>query len=66
MQVGEVIADIVQEGSFISMQLVRAVLPVNLSQNRIHLEAAGGTSVSVSKFSTATLSNVPRGSGLFW
>lgn len=45
---------------------MHAVLPVNLSQDRIQREATGGSSVSVSKFSTATLSNIPRGSGLFW
>ena len=43
-----------------------AVLPVNLSQNRIALEAAAGDSVSASTFSTLTLSNIPRGSSLFW
>ncbi|KAL0050236.1 hypothetical protein WJX82_006955 [Trebouxia sp. C0006] len=42
------------------------LLPVNLSQNRIALEAAADATVSVSKFSTLTLSNIPRGSGLFW
>ncbi|DBA95065.1 TPA: hypothetical protein ACH3X1_002578 [Trebouxia sp. C0004] len=42
------------------------LLPVNLSQNRIVWEAAADPTVSVSKFSTVTLSNIPRGSGLFW
>ncbi|KAL3131896.1 hypothetical protein ABBQ38_007601 [Trebouxia sp. C0009 RCD-2024] len=42
------------------------MLPVNLSQNRIALEAASGNSASASKFATFTLSNIPKGSGLLW
>lgn len=49
----------------IDMAVLRAVLPVNLSQNRIKQEALTAAD-AVSTFSTLTLSNIPRGSGLYW